>query len=199
MQSRPFFIFVKQCSWSLPTSFRVAFKVAFLTPVFTFLEFCPYPPPVVLLYLIATTVPWSLFKTFLKYIWGFFSYLAMQPKISFMFLWITTMSFFGFGTCPACTKYKALLQQWTFYPVILISVFISVHSYICGFTCKASWPEMGLLHKSSHYHPYSLSFYDVFKKWVLRLLLCYDSYILGKTRTELPNCILLSSVLILWM
>lgn len=35
----PFFIFVKLYAWSLPTSSSMAFKVAFLTPVFTFLEF----------------------------------------------------------------------------------------------------------------------------------------------------------------
>lgn len=60
------------------------------------------------------------------------------------------------------------------------------YEHIRGFMCKASRPETGHLHKASHYHPYFLSFYYVFKKWELRLLLCSDSCLAGNTRTELP-------------
>ena len=162
---------MKQCSWSLPT-FRVTFKVAFLTPVFTFLEFCPYSPSVVLLYLTSAMAPWSLFKTFLKYVWGVIFLFSHAIKNLIYVLMNHHNVLFWLWHMPCLYKVRAPLQQWTFYHVILIAVFISVHSYICGFTCKASRPEMGHLHKSSHYHPYSPSFYDVFKKRLLRLFLC---------------------------
>lgn len=92
---------------------------------------------------------------------------------------------------------KKKFQQSIFWPITLIAVSFSVHSYICGFTCEDSTPEMGRL---CHGQVITIAIPFIFmmslKKRVLRLLLCYESCIFAKTRTELPNCILLSSVFI---